>query len=108
MRLFLRFLPVLLLIPTATVPVQGQEKEKENGPLRIALVSADKGETLAKVLTLAEARLTELPDVEVLERAAIDRVLAEHKLTLSGLVAADQAVTVGKLLAVDLFAVLDA
>lgn len=108
MRQFPKLLFALLLIATTGVPVRAQENKKETGPLRIALVSAEKSETLAKVLTVAEAKLTELPDVEVLERAAIDRVLAEHKLTLSGLVAADQAVSVGKLLTVDLFAVLDA
>jgi hypothetical protein len=107
MQLILRLGLVSLLIVVAGVPVRAQEDKKE-AAVRIALVSAEKSETLGQVLTLAEAKLTELPDVEVLERTAIDRVLAEHKLTLSGLVAADQAVSVGKLLAVDLFAVLDA
>jgi hypothetical protein len=103
-----RLIPIFLLLLTVAVSARGQDKEKENGPVRIALVSAEKGETLVKVLTVAEAKLSELSGVEMLERAAIDRVLAEHKLTLSGLVAADQAVAIGKLLTVDLFAVLDA
>ncbi|HEY7158295.1 MAG TPA: hypothetical protein VH575_30360 [Gemmataceae bacterium] len=106
MMFSLRLIPIFLLLLTAAAPARGQDKE--NGPVRIALVSAEKGETLVKVLTVAEAKLTELPGVEMLERSAIDRVLAEHKLTLSGLVAADQAVAIGKLLTVDLFAVLDA
>jgi hypothetical protein len=101
------YLWVVLAVLVAA-PVRGQDQEKPTRPLRIALISADRGEELAKVLTLAEARLTDLPGLEVLERAAIDRVLAEQKLTLSGLVAADQAVKIGKLLTVDLFAVLDA
>jgi hypothetical protein len=88
--------------------LHGQEADQAKAPVRIALVSAEKGDRLVKVVTLAEVKLTELPGVEMLERSAIDRVLAEHKLTLSGLVAADQAVAVGKLLSVDLFAVVDA
>jgi hypothetical protein len=107
MQLVLRLLFVSLLIVAAGVPVRAQEDKKEAGAVRIALIRAEKSEYLGQVLTLAEAKLTELPDVEVLERTAIDRVLAEQKLTLSGLVAADQAVSVGKLLSVDLFAVLD-
>ncbi len=108
MRFLHRFLWSFPIVLAAVMPVQARDNAKENGSIRIALVSADKGEELVKVQTLAEAKLTELPGVEVLERAAIERVLAEHKLTLSGLVAADQAVAVGKLLTVDLFAVLDA
>jgi hypothetical protein len=108
MQLFLRLLFSLLFIAAAGVPVRSQQHKKETGPVRIALISTEKSETLLKLLTVAEAKLSELPDVEVLERSAINRVLAEHKLTLSGFVAADQAVSVGKLLAVDLFAVLDA
>lgn len=108
MQRFAQLVFAFLLIIPVVAPARGQQKKKEERPVRIALVSAEKSETLLKVLTVAEAKLTELPGVEVLERTAIDRVLAEHKLTLSGLVAADQAVSLGKLLSVDLFAVVDA
>jgi hypothetical protein len=76
--------------------------------VRVALVSAEKAEAVRNVLALAEAKLSEEAGVAVLERQAVDRVLSEQKLTLSGLVAAENAVAVGKLLAVDLFAILEA
>jgi len=97
---------LLLLLPAA-VPGQ-QAKADPATPLKIALVSNEKGDALRNVLTLAEAKLTDVPGLQVLERETINRVLTEQKLSLSGLVATDQVLTVGKLLAVDLFAILEA
>ena len=85
-----------------------QQPEKPAIVARIALVSSDHSDSIRNVLTLAEVRLSELPGVQLLERQAIDKVLAEQKLSLSGVVAAEQALTLGKLLSVDLFAVLEA
>ncbi len=87
---------------------KGQTKAKPEQALRVALVSQEKGDALRAVLALAEARLGQTPGVALVERQTIDRVLAEQKLSLSGLVATEQALTLGKLLAVDLFAVLEA
>ncbi len=82
-------------------------KPPEGGPTRIALVTAEKGDAVNTLLDLAEAKLTESKALDVLDRRTIDRVLAEQKLTLAGVVAADQALTVGKLLSVELLAVLE-
>src|SRR4051812_22376790 len=89
-------------------PIAGraQEKAEPAKPVRLALVSTDKGDSIRNVLTLAEAKLSEVPAVQLLERQAVDRVLAEQKLSLSGVVATEQALTIGKLLSVNLFAVL--
>jgi hypothetical protein len=87
--------------------LSAQAALKPDAEVRVALVSADRAEAVRNVLALAEAKLSEETGVAVLERQAVDRVLAEQKLTLSGVVAADQVVAVGKLLAVDLFAVLE-
>jgi hypothetical protein len=99
-------LSFLLLLP-ARAPGQ-QAKAEPATPVKIALVSNEKGDILRNVLTLAEAKLSKVPGLQVLERETINRVLSEQKLSLSGLVATDQVLTVGKLLAVDLFAVLEA
>src|ERR1700722_12229093 len=79
-----------------------------HGPTRIALVTAEKGEAIKTLLDLAEAKLTESKTLDLLDRQTIDRVLAEQKLTLARAVAADQALTVGKLLSVELLVVLEA
>ena len=75
--------------------------------VRVALVGTDKTEILTNALTLAEAKLSQVPGVRLLERQNIDRVLAEQKLNLSGLIATEQVLTLSKLLAVDLFAVVE-
>jgi hypothetical protein len=74
---------------------------------RLALVSPDRREPARNVLALAEAKLSAVQEVELLERTAIDKVLAEQKLTLAGVIDANQAVAVGKLLGVDVFGVVE-
>src|SRR6266550_1050050 len=56
---------------------------------------------IGQVLSLAEARLTEAGTVQLVERREIDRVLAEQKLSVGGLVRAEQAVGVGKILSAE-------
>ncbi len=89
--------------PAPSAPI----KPPEGGPTRIALVTAEKGDAVNTLLDLTEAKLTEGKALDVLDRRTIDRVLAEQKLTLAGVVAPDQALAVGKLLSVQLFAVLE-
>src|SRR5262249_23619535 len=60
------------------------------------------------LLDLAVAKLSKAKEVQLLERAAIDRALAEQKLALAGLVDAATAARAGQLLGADLFAVLEA
>ena len=99
-------LRALVLRPDMLAPSDAV-KPPAGGPTRIALVTAEKGEAVKTLLDLAEAKLTESKALDVLDRQTIDRVLAEQKLTWTGLVAADQALTVGKLLSVELLAVLE-
>ena len=76
-------------------------------PLR-RLVSSDINESARNFLDLTSANLGgEASSIELLEREQIERVLAEHKLTLGGRVDAKQVVAVGKVLSVDLFAVVE-
>src|SRR5262245_37497776 len=74
---------------------------------RVALVGTDDKEVVRNVLDLAEAELSSRKTIEILERRQIDRVLSEQKLSLSGVVEANQIVAAGKLLSVDLFAVVE-
>lgn len=77
------------------------------GVTRVALVSLDGKDAIRNVLDLAEAELGSQTKIEILERRQIERVLSEQKLSLAGLVEADQIVAAGKLLSVDLFAVVE-
>jgi hypothetical protein len=97
---------VLSLVVMAPASCLAQGKS-EPAAVRIALVSPNKNEVVRNVQTLAEAKLSQTAGIQLLERQAIDKVLAEQKLTVSGVVSTDQALTVGKLLSVDLFAILE-
>jgi hypothetical protein len=81
---------------------------QDSKPARLALISTERSDAIANILTLAEAKLSATAEVEVLERRAIDKVLDEQKLSLAGFVKSDQVLAAGKLLTVDLFAILEA
>jgi len=75
---------------------------------RAALVGGDGGNhQINKALDLATVQLSSDAKIALLERSEIDRVLSEQNLSLSGLVDAETVVRAGKLLAVDLFAVVE-
>lgn len=72
---------------------------------RLALVATDRAPAIQNLLTLAEAKLS--AHVQLLDRKNLDALLAEQKLSLAGFVKHDQIVQAGKLLGVDLFAVVE-
>ncbi len=74
---------------------------------RIALVSSDEGAAIENVLLLAEVQLSKSPEIYLLERMQIREVLSEHKLMMAGFVDPEQVIQVGKLLSVDLFAIVE-
>ena len=74
---------------------------------RVALLSGEGDARIAGVVDLAQVRLSNEPELELLDRANVRRVLDEQKLSVSGVVDAGQAIAVGKLLAVDLIAVVE-
>ena len=74
---------------------------------RVALMTGEGREPIGKIVALAQAKLSAEAGLELLDRDETQRVLKEQKLSLSGVVAATEAIAVGKLLAVDLFAVVE-
>ena len=74
---------------------------------RVALVSTCGGEAGADVLALAEAKLSQQPDVVLVERKEVERVLQEQKLWQCGMTSYKQALAAGKLLGVEVFAALE-
>jgi hypothetical protein len=94
-RLALAFLTALLL----AVPLEAAT--------RVALVTNEPSPETDQILDLAEAELGSQAELELLDRKNVVKVLAEQKLALSGLVDPDQAVKAGKLLNVDLFAIVE-
>src|SRR5436309_216980 len=72
--------------------------------LRVALIGTGLEKDKSALIDLAEVKLGEDKRIELLERGAIRTVLQEQKLSLAGLVDADQAVAAGKLLRVEVFA----
>jgi len=73
----------------------------------VALVSTCGGEAGQNVLSLAEAKLSAGKDIALVERTLVERVLDEQKLTRCGLSDSAQALAVGKLLGVEVFATLE-
>jgi hypothetical protein len=74
---------------------------------RVALVCAGGGETGKDVLMLAESLLSQEPAVTLLDRREVQRVLQEQKLTLAGMANSAPALALGKILHVEVFAVLE-
>lgn len=74
------------------------------GSSRLAIVPGGDPKPI-ELLTLAEAKLFELNGIELVERTEIGKVLAEQKL--SGLFNASNAVELGRILKVEIFAVLE-
>lgn len=53
-------------------------------PVRVALVSAkQEAEELEKLRILVEPRLSQQPEIELLERAEMERIMAEHQIDLA-------------------------
>ncbi|HXF09753.1 MAG TPA: hypothetical protein VN625_03135, partial [Desulfuromonadaceae bacterium] len=77
-------------------------------PVRLALVGDTTVKEIVTVLDLATVKLGQQKNVELVDRDSIRRILEEQKLSLTGMVDADNVVHAGKLLGVDLFAVIDA
>ncbi|MBV9123290.1 MAG: hypothetical protein JO112_08035, partial [Planctomycetes bacterium] len=74
---------------------------------RVAVVATQRSDPVRNLLDLTEAELGAEKDIQLLERSANDRILAEHELSLSGLVDVNKVVAAGKLLSLDLFAVVE-
>ncbi len=77
-------------------------------PTRVAVVGNTPDKMIDDLLTVATVRLSDDADLQVLDRENVAKILAEQKLTLAGWVDPKQAVRVGKLLNVELFAVISA
>ena len=77
-------------------------------PVKIAIVAGD-GDRAPKagVVDLLTAELSKHGDVVLLEREEVKRILAEQQLSAAGLVEPETAVKAGRVLAVDVFAVVE-
>lgn len=98
----------LLLLFHVWLLAQSQTNAAEDAPkpgsVRVALVTNSQASPQASaVLDLATAELSRNAQVALVERAEIQRVLAEQKLTTLQIVSAEHAVTLGKLLRADVF-----
>ena len=81
--------------------------EANGAATRVALVCAGKEEPGKNVLMLAETQLSKESTVTLLDRHDVQRVLQEQKLTLLGVGNSAQALALGKILRVEVFAVLE-
>ena len=99
--------PLSLVVLLFVAPTFLRADDKSQPSIQVALVSSDKSDSVRNIMALAEVRLSTAPGIVVLDRQAIDKVIAEQKLSLAGIVSADQALKVGKLLAVDLFVIVE-
>ncbi|MCX6993179.1 MAG: hypothetical protein NT011_08575 [Kiritimatiellaeota bacterium] len=98
-KYFLILLSAFLCLEYTTLPVLAVT--------RVALVSTCGERAENNVLALAEVLLSTQPDIALVERREVERALNEQKLILSGLGDSDKAMATGKLLGVEVFAVLE-
>jgi hypothetical protein len=90
-----------------TVPPPAPPTPARTGAARVALVTAQPLEAARTLQDLALVTLSKEKGIDLLQRDAMDKLLAEQKLSLSGLVEAKSAVQLGKILAVDCLGVID-
>ena len=80
---------------------------KTHAATNIALVGSGGNGRVGNVLDATTALLSKDTDLQLLDRAEVDRVLREQEISLAGLVRAEHAIKAGQLLHADLFAVLE-
>lgn len=73
------------------------------GGVRVALSGSELSESGEAAVGLAEAAISGRPDLELLDRSAISKVLREHKLLTDGFARPEDAIQLGKVLSVDVF-----
>jgi hypothetical protein len=73
--------------------------------VRVALVATGATESTGAAIALASAELSPIKDIQLVDRESIDAILREQKLSLAGLVEAEQMIRIGRLMKADLFAI---
>src|ERR1019366_1377073 len=101
---FIYSLTMVLVFATSAAA----QPAKKDVPWRIALICASSSATMNNLLDLAEAKLSADDGLVLLDRKAVSKLLAEQKLSLSGLVDSNFAVNTGKLLNANVFALVEA
>ncbi|MBN1975426.1 MAG: hypothetical protein JW787_17450 [Sedimentisphaerales bacterium] len=97
----------ILVISVMTLFAAGFSLANSNEKISIALI-ADKASGLDKspLVSLLEVELSQKKGIQLLERAAIDKIIEEQKLNASGLLDRNTAIKIGKLLRADAFIIL--
>ncbi len=75
------------------------------GKISIALI-VDNGLSSLPLVSLLEVELSQREDIQLLERAAIDKILEEQKLSAAGLLDRNNTIKIGKLLRADAFIII--
>src|SRR5205823_4219551 len=101
----------LSLVGWLAASALGQDAKTEargrEAALKVALLASQGIDAARNVQDLALVKLGADRHISILDRSTVERLLREQKLSLSGLVDASTAVRAGKLLAVDLLAIVE-
>ncbi len=97
----------ILLISAFILLTAGISLANSNKTISIAIIT-DKASDLSKspLVSLLEVELSQKEGIQLLERAEIDKILDEQKLSAAGLLDRNTAVKIGKLLRADAFLIL--
>ena len=74
---------------------------------RVAILAPQPSDAIQKAVILAEVKLSDDRSLQLVERQQIQQVLSEQAASLSGIILAEKAVAVGKILAADLLAAVE-
>src|SRR5438067_2438550 len=74
---------------------------------RVALVGTGGAAATSQIIELATAALSGDKTIELVDRASIDDVIREQKLSLAGFVDRGKLLQIGKLVKADVFAIVD-
>lgn len=101
---------VLLVLPVGTT--SGAEVEdsiaskKKSDSLRVAMIPCGQNKEFDTILSMAEMALTDLPEISLVERALVGKVLHEQTMTKMLAVDSDAVLKLGSIIPADLFVII--
>ena len=94
----------IILLAIAILSLISTVFANQDNKIHIAIISdQSSGTNISSIVSLLEVELSKRQELNLLERAQINKILEEQKLSISGLSDPETALKLGNLLHVDMF-----